>query len=157
MRQYQEGATIRQLAQRYPQFTEAWINGLLRKHKVTRRNGPAPHLNEHYFQNIDSEQKAYFLGLLYADGHIDHTQNGHDYRIVLSLNEEDADLIEEWKKAVATDLEVKHYTRTREDGTTRYTATLALRSKEMYEDLLAAGMTEHKVENLNHLPNLYFL
>lgn len=26
------------------------------------------HVNEHYFDNIDSDEKAYILGLFYADG-----------------------------------------------------------------------------------------
>lgn len=36
----------------------------------------------------------------------------------------------------------------------RHTACLSLHSRQMYYDLLAQGMTEQKVQNLNHLPKL---
>lgn len=44
-------------------------------------------LNEHYFDKIDTEEKAYFLGMLFADG----TNNG--YRVKLSLVDSDKKLL----------------------------------------------------------------
>ena len=38
--------------------------------------------NEHYFDNIDTETKAYFLGLLFADGHV-----GSNNEIILYLKD----------------------------------------------------------------------
>lgn len=153
-KKYLEGKTIRELHLDYPNFSEGWINGMLRREKITRRNGVAPKLNCHYFQNIDTEFKAYFLGLLFADGHIDHTHTKRNYRICLSLNTEDGYLIEKFAKEVQTSLKVKYYTQTKKDGRVRHTAILSLGSKEMYEDLLKLGMTEIKVDNLIHLPPL---
>ena len=51
-------------------------------------------LNEHYFDVIDTPNKAYLIGLLYADGcnHINH------HSITLSLQEEDRDVVEFMKK-----------------------------------------------------------
>lgn len=46
-------------------------------------------LDEKYFDNIDSENKAYFLGLLYADG----CNHFSDKRISLSLQEGDKDIL----------------------------------------------------------------
>lgn len=43
--------------------------------------------NENYFEIIDSEQKAYFLGLLMADGSI------HNNKLTLSLSGVDGDMI----------------------------------------------------------------
>lgn len=53
-------------------------------------------LNKLYFDNIDTEDKAYFLGLLYADGN-NYTKNG---RIAISLQEEDKYILESFNKAV---------------------------------------------------------
>ena len=47
-------------------------------------------LNEHYFDNIDCEDKAYFLGLLFADG-CNHRDN--KYKITISLQEEDKEIL----------------------------------------------------------------
>ena len=48
------------------------------------------HFNEHYFDVIDSEDKAYILGMLWADGH-NRVSNGS---IILSLQEDDVELLE---------------------------------------------------------------
>jgi len=46
-------------------------------------------LNENYFENIDSADKAYFLGLLYADGNIHQTSLGRKrFQIALHKNDE---------------------------------------------------------------------
>src|SRR5579859_7426987 len=59
----------------------------VRKYNYLRKHP----LNEHYFDNIDSQDKAYFLGLLYADGcnHFDDKRK----KVSISLQEEDADIL----------------------------------------------------------------
>lgn len=51
-------------------------------------------LNEDYFSNIDNESKAYFLGLLYADG----CNNGYGFYITLKKN--DIDILYKLKDAI---------------------------------------------------------
>ena len=43
--------------------------------------------NETYFDHIDSESKAYWLGFIYADGCI--SNNGYRFEVRLSKNDED--------------------------------------------------------------------
>lgn len=52
--------------------------------------------DEGFFETIDTEEKAYFLGLLYADGYI-HEKS---YRTVLQLKETDIDIINTFKKCL---------------------------------------------------------
>lgn len=52
------------------------------------------HFDEHFFDTIDTEQKAYFLGLLYADGCIPSD------RIILALQARDKNIILKLKAAV---------------------------------------------------------
>lgn len=47
-------------------------------------------INENYFDNIDTPNKAYILGLLFADGY----NNEHKGEIRLSLQEKDKDILE---------------------------------------------------------------
>lgn len=49
-------------------------------------------LNEHYFDQIDSEEKAYLLGFLFADGY----NSGHG-QVNLGLAEEDRRLLEAFR------------------------------------------------------------
>lgn len=46
-------------------------------------------LNVDYFKTIDSEDKAYFLGFIKADGYIDHTRN----RFALRIAEKDIEIL----------------------------------------------------------------
>jgi len=47
-----------------------------------------------YFDNIDTEYKAYILGLIYADGTIDDKVKGNrEWRLVISLQEEDGHVL----------------------------------------------------------------
>lgn len=52
--------------------------------------------NENYFEKIDSEDKAYFLGLLYADGNIYLKRR----RVQITLQNEDAYILEIFKKYI---------------------------------------------------------
>lgn len=56
--------------------------------KYVRLNQKQPnkkYVNENIFENIDTEEKAYWLGFMFADGCINRTSD----RIELSLKEED--------------------------------------------------------------------
>lgn len=53
-------------------------------------------LDEHYFDVIDTQDKAYILGLLYADG----SNNISKSTISISLQEEDKELLEEIKSTI---------------------------------------------------------
>lgn len=67
---------------------------ILRKHgmPVSERRALRRYMekNDHYFDAIDTEAKAYFLGLLWADGH-NSTDRG---KISLSLQEPDAPIVD---------------------------------------------------------------
>ncbi len=51
--------------------------------------------NDNYFDIIDSNEKAYFLGLMYSDGSVT------DRSIVITLQERDGPILERFKKALA--------------------------------------------------------
>ncbi|HEY5587376.1 MAG TPA: hypothetical protein VIK86_00310 [Candidatus Paceibacterota bacterium] len=56
-------------------------------------------LNEHYFKEIDTEDKAYFLGLLAADGNMSDKHN----TVEISLQEEDGYILEKFREFLRYD------------------------------------------------------
>ncbi len=60
-------------------------------------------LDEHFFDCIDTEEKAYFFGILYADGNT----NRDAPKIVLSLQEDDRYLVEKLNSLVSKDRPVR--------------------------------------------------
>ena len=69
---YLEGETIEEITDKYfkDKYCSGEINMVLRKLGITRPNGIQAKINHDYFENIDSEHKAYWLGFIYADGSI---------------------------------------------------------------------------------------
>lgn len=71
------------------------IKYTLKKHNVKIRNDISRikrkyTLNESFFEKIDTEEKAYFLGFLYADGYLNYK-----HKILgISLQERDKDILE---------------------------------------------------------------
>lgn len=60
-------------------------------------------LNQNYFNKIDTEDKAYFLGLLYADG-----CNHNCKKISIELQEQDIDMVRLFAKYLKTDIPLYH-------------------------------------------------
>jgi len=58
-----------------------------------KRERAHPNLKEDYFKLIDTKDKAYWLGFLYADGYVTNGNKG-SYSIVLDLGQKDLRLIE---------------------------------------------------------------
>ena len=71
-------------------------------------NGHKPMLcyfDEFFFDKIDTEEKAYWLGFFFADGYLSSTSN----LIGFELESSDISHLEKFKKALNTDKEIKIY------------------------------------------------
>ena len=81
------------LAKEYP-ITLTAINGLLRRNGYKSKSQSELQrkysINENFFDVIDTEEKAYFLGFLYADGYNNTDRNS----VALSLKEDDKEILE---------------------------------------------------------------
>lgn len=93
--------------------------------------------NSDVFEQIDTEQKAYFLGLMCSDGNI---YKGY---VTISLKDNDVDAIEKFKDFLETDREIKE---TSYDGSMR---EMRLYDRKMYNDLKFLGITENKSKTLD--------
>ena len=87
-------------------------------------------VNENYFENINSHEKAYILGFIYADGY-----NGED-TLELAQNIEREDVLVHIKTALETDQEIKYYVPNK--------GTLNIYSKKICSDLVNLGAIRNK-------------
>jgi len=97
-----------------------------------------------YFESIDTQEKAYWLGFLYADGCIGEYKTYGKY---LTLGLTDGEMVEEFKLAIKSDHPVKY--RHRSGHAPFY--SLKIGSKKLYEDLVNKGCIPKKTYNL-HMP-----
>jgi hypothetical protein len=88
--------------------------------------------NDDYFETIDTEDKAYFLGLLFADGNV-YTAR---HRVQITLANEDAYILKAFADCIG-------YTGKMYIDREKY-SKLILPSKKMCEDLNRLGCTPNK-------------
>jgi len=99
---YVSGRSCKEIALEYNVSTQA-IWGILKRRDVTIRSQSELQrvypCDEHFFDQIDNEEKAYFFGLLYADGcNLDSRNN-----ITLSLQESDKHILETMSELIQPD------------------------------------------------------
>lgn len=95
-------------------------------------------VNLNYFDVIDTEEKAYWLGFIYADGFVHIDKSGYEFGVELSSI--DIDHLEKLKKAVSSDSPIT--TRTRNTGIE--TSSLRIFKKEWVDSLIKNGVTANK-------------
>lgn len=93
--------------------------------------------NDDFFDNIDTEVKAYLLGFLYADGHI-----ASDGRIGILLQEDDVEIEELIQKYICPQSPIKHLNY--QNFKRKPQCLLRWKSRRMYERLQELGFCVDK-------------
>ena len=114
--------TISKILKDIPKYPKAKINN--------------PELKERFFQTIDSEEKAYFLGLLIADGNVFKDLTGRQASISITLDLEDEYILLKFKEVLNANTNIGH------DG--RGCGQIAVRSNLMAADLEKYGVIPRK-------------
>lgn len=103
-------------------------------------------VNDHYFDVIDNEHKAYWLGLLLADGFL--SNSGHATESFgISLSIKDKYILEEFVKDLESTYAVKEYIGKSkfENSCTDFAyAKLLIKSKQIFNKLIEYGFTTKK-------------
>ena len=161
--EYNKGLTIEEIASKYSEYNIGIINYHLRRLGLTRRNGKRVYCEENYFEQINTPQKAYFLGLLYADGSVQHiSKKGNSYYLRLELQWKDKYIIELLKEELKSKNPVSEYERKnyrivtaegKEYYTNKHNAYFTLGSNKICKDLISHGCVIGKDKRL-FLPKL---
>jgi len=112
--------------------------------------------NSRYFEVIDTVEKAYFFGLLMADGSLSH--DGH-YSISLELSSKDRDRISFFASEVGFSLDrigsrVRDYYYKGEKKSSKF-SLVKFGCKPMFNDLIEQGFSSSKAER-HDLPNFIY-
>lgn len=113
-----------------------------------------PNLKENYFESIDSNEKAYWLGWIISDGAITNNPEKSKYQLELTIKQEDEYILHLLEK----DLGVEHRVYPSQEIYSRF----SLGSKKIVQDLEKLGITQNKsftvkVPKFNPKYNSHFL
>ena len=141
---YKNGESCQVIADSF-KVTFHTISNILEKNNIARNNKYKNlGLNENYFENIDSNDKAYFLGFLLTDGNISLNEN----IIRLSLSSKDEEILNVFKSKTGN--ENKICIREDEKHSER---TFQLRNKKWKNDLAKYGVVPQKTF-ISEMPKL---
>lgn len=111
---YNSGKTTHQVAKKVG-HAQSFVINTLKRNNIERRTiysyTRKYNVNENFFNIIDNEAKAYFLGLMFADGNNYRSEKygkGHDYQIMISLQEEDKHILETFRDLMVPNLDLKY-------------------------------------------------
>ena len=117
----------------------------------TRVKGRYEVLNQDYFEVIDTERKAYFLGLIYADGYV----GIHD-ELVISFkdNEDGIRILNILKEEVGFTGELKTQIQNGGYKPKATCAKLNFSNAKINSDLRKLGLSEYKLKSRKHIPDI---
>lgn len=102
-----------------------------------------PNLKEDFFDVIDTEEKAYFLGLLISDGNVFQDGTGRQSSISITLDGNDEYILKAFREALNANTSIS--------CDKRGCSQIAVRSNKMAESLKQYGVVPRK-SNLTYLP-----
>lgn len=148
LKSYNEGATISQLMHKYDSERHRMID-VLRLAGAIIRPDHLTHskrytIDDTFFEKVDTEEKAYILGFLYADGYNDTKHNC----IRLTLAETDKIILEKINKILGHNKPLRFYERVSKNPNWQNAWALDIENKKMCLDLEKLGCMKAKTHIL---------
>ena len=104
-------------------------------------------VNEDFFEIIDTEKKAYWLGFMYADGYINVKRKHQNKKVGLALNVVDYERLEAFKKDLNYTGNINVYTSANGYKESTYGRVL-ISNEKLANDLIDKGCYEKKTNKL---------
>ena len=134
--QYSKGIPLITLQKEYNISYDRIKNLLKDCENISSAKRLNPNLIENYFENIDSEDKAYWLGWIISDGTITYQPEKSKFQLELTLKEEDEHILH----LLEQDLGVQNKVYTSNKTYKRF----SLGSKNIIKNLVDLGVTQNK-------------
>lgn len=98
--------------------------------------------NRDFFEEIDTEEKAYWLGFIYADGYVSYSETNHEMGIELSAK--DINHLRKFNKSIDGNVEVSVRTRATFSDVKHKMCAIRLYSKKIVNDLINKNIDKDK-------------
>lgn len=121
------------------------VYNYMKRHNITYKSGHGRKnfFNQHFFHDIDTESKAYFLGFLYADGWIGGVDKNYarPCNINLDLSSKDRQILEKYLECIEASgsTHIKDYIASERTYKASPMSLVSLTSVTMADDLVSHG------------------
>ena len=140
---YKEGYSTRNIAKKFD-IGSTTVGNILKENNILRRNSSESKriykINENFFDDINTEEKAYFLGFLYGDGY----NNEKKRTVVITLKSEDREILEIFTKILQPNKPLKEIKRKINNNITRYYTKMLIFNKHISQKLAELGCMQAK-------------
>ncbi len=110
--------------------------------------------NSGFFEEIDTEEKAYWLGFIYADGYIIFNERTRNYELGIELQIKDSTHLEKFNKALDGNISISSRKRVCNLNNKEYeTCLIRIYNKRMVQSLMNYGVVQNKSKKIS-LPAL---
>jgi len=161
--EYKSGKSFKTICEEL-NISESTISKIIKKYKMETRKeaGQFPrkyNLDETILKNIDTFEKAQFLGLIYSDGSL----SKYNRNISIRLREDDKDYLDKWRISHLKTDKPLGYTYTpkmvgpitgKVYNRTLGTSILDISSMNIYKDALKLGLCSNKTKANLPMPNI---
>ena len=143
---YNQGLSLQKVANFVGYKSANSVKNILIKYGIQRRGtaGFKEPFKENFFENIDSEEKAYFLGFLMADGNV-YVRKQSQPCIRLEISVKDLEILERFKMAIESQNSICF--------DKRNCCSLKVHSCKMFNDLGKLGVIPNKTKH-EIIPNI---
>lgn len=115
----------------------------IKANKLGLRKPEKYYYNHDFFEDINTEEKAYWLGFIYADGYIWQTDRNSELGI--ELQKRDFIHLKKFNKCIKGNIEVNFRNRQQQDGlNSEGTCSIRLYSRKVVNDLIQQGVKFNK-------------
>lgn len=104
-------------------------------------------VKDNFFEKIDCEAKAYFLGLLFTNGNI-FLGNKREAQISLEISVRDKKVLDVLKELINSEAKISYRKRTNTE-----TVCFRIYSNKVAQDLVKYGIIPNKTKLTKHIPN----
>lgn len=137
-----KGCTTKEICT-YLNVTRRTVLNYSKKTGIKPKSGKKkPDFNYNYFEEIDTEEKAYMLGFISADGYISSNERALSFQI----NKKDIDIIKKFDKEIGANSNVTK-------SSTENCIRVNYCSKKMVNDLSKYGIVRNKTKKIK-IPNI---
>lgn len=99
--------------------------------------------NEDYFEVIDTPEKAYFLGFIFADGCLIDNPKEYRYKLNIKIHNKDEDILERFISLLDSEVEIWR-------SKNREISEIGFSSKKMINDLKNIGVYQNKTYTIEY-------